>query len=159
VVDDPTSKPRQHILRRDPNGRAILDDLHAAGTQDEWNRELARLVSWLAALATPEGLTQHGDIVFAVRLAAFLERGFKPKPNRPSGKLRARKDAAALLGIGAGAANLRDAVSFLQMCARADGEKLTDAAARKRVEAAEREGGFRLPREPRFGKNPRPLDQ
>jgi hypothetical protein len=68
-----------------------LKNLKAAGTVAEWNRCIADLVHALTITAQG-GVTLQQDRALVWEMVNKVADGFKPQPNRPTNRLRARRD-------------------------------------------------------------------
>jgi hypothetical protein len=158
-----------HPLLDNADALAIVNDMLAAQSEAEWNACLARLVTFLFIAATPQrtgerdqARTDHLTYKM-IQLHALIERGPRLPANRRPHSLQAREDARNLHiqhapSLAHAIAELEwqerppahvDTLAKMEAWRRAQQDRL-----RKRIERAEKAGGFRLPRRAKRGANP-----
>lgn len=130
-------------------------------TEAEWNGVLANIIRHLFLLAMPG--RANSDIGLMARRALLEQRiadGFRPPKNRALLLLQAETDAHAI-GKYSGARTIAEAVRWLRSVERTpptpknpDGQPISDAEARRRVDRARQRAGLKLARAAPFGKKP-----
>ncbi len=140
--DDKHEAPPPHIYRADPVIRELIEDVWAAGSQIEWDHNVAQLVHYLACIASGGNYAQ-ADMGFALFVKTRLEMGFHPPPHRAPMHLRARHDAYLVRHCASKNMTQAEAVAFMQ-----EQHRIPRDAARRRVNAAARLAGVALPHGP-----------
>jgi len=155
----PTTPTDLHPLFADPDALAIVNDLLASQSDQEWNACLARIVTFLFIASTPK----HSEVDQAredhltykmLQLSAIIERGRQTTPNRHAYNMQARIDARNLDLRAAAPMGMEQALMVFEVLAGP--QLLTDEARRlqrdtfrDRLERAEKAGGFRVTRRAR----------
>ena len=138
-----------HPALDNPAFKEILNDLDAAGTQEEWDSCIASLVALLLGIASGEGGIQEPTQMRQVfDLHARITQGFQPPKHRPRAVLQAREDAWLIQHV-FHSTDRTNAVAAL-----AGWRKIKADAARHRVDRAVKEAGLKLKPGNPYGKEP-----
>lgn len=146
-----------HPLFTAPGALALLTHLDAANAPAEWNAAVARLARFLLLQAVAPVHDDAAGRVWVNTFERLIRDGYRPHGRgRARQGLQARRDALILRTA---QLSFTQSVELLAEQDRAAARyfhrpvaALTQSAMRKRIERAERAGGFRLPRDPPFGK-------
>ena len=135
-----------------------LEILEAAGTLEEWNDVAAEILGfWLNAYRRAKFSAHSSEqlvaatlpvlMVECAKLSERVRKGFRGTHGRPRMILTARSDANLILrsiGNRRGTSGILHFIEAVRLLAGV--ERIPEDQARKRVERAEKELGFKLPR-------------
>ena len=127
-----------------------LQALERCGTQEEWNRTIAKLVLHLwGRAASPDGFLKGEVHNAAIPILVRLEQGLRISPHRGRLSQSSHEDADIIRRM-----HLRTTPQATEFLASWHG--ISREAARKRVALARREAGLTLEAGRRYGKIPPP---
>jgi hypothetical protein len=146
-----------HPLADNPDAWEIVRDIEAAQSPDEWYSCVSRLVGFLFIASTPSASnsgTPDRRLYLQMALRTLIARGPQPPNNRRPHALQARQDARNLrIRHAPSLAHAIDELAAWEtppfhrtLADREEWQRKRRDALRKRIERAEKAGGFRLPR-------------